>query len=66
MPAAVICTEPFRRSALEMAAAQGVPDYPFAVMAHPISAATPEALREKARAVLPDVVGLLVTPETKE
>ncbi|HEY8369162.1 MAG TPA: hypothetical protein VIM86_07570 [Thermodesulfobacteriota bacterium] len=65
MPAAVICTEPFRQSAAEMAAAQGVPDYPFALMAHPISAATREELRERARAVLPEVIGLLVA-HTKE
>jgi len=42
-----------------------VPDYPFALMAHPISAATREELRQRARAVLPEVVGLLVA-HTKE
>ncbi len=65
VPAAVICTEPFRKSAVEMAAAQGAPDYPFTLMAHPISAATRDELRARARAVLPDVVGLLIA-HTKE
>lgn len=63
MPAAVVCTEPFRRSALEMAAAQGMPGYPFACMAHPINAATPAELQARARAVLPEVVGLLLVTE---
>lgn len=66
MPAAVICTEPFRRSAVEMAAAQGMPNYPFTLMAHPINAATRDELRARARRVLPEVVGLLVTPWAKE
>jgi hypothetical protein len=34
-PAAVICTEPFIRSAENMSVAHGFKSYPFAVMPHP-------------------------------
>ncbi len=64
VPTAVVCTEPFRRSALETAVVQGMPDYPFIRVAHPINAATREELLACAGAVLPDVVGLpLMTKE---
>ncbi len=62
MPTAVICTEPFRRSAAEMASAQGAPHYPFTLMAHPINAATPEELGARARRVLPEVLSILLRP----
>ena len=59
-PAAVICTEPFVSTARMMAKIQGIADYPFAVLPHPITALTDEQLRERARQALPQVLQLLV------
>jgi len=39
-----------------MAAASGLPDYPFVIIPHPIAGNTDEALREKAAAVYDAVV----------
>ena len=44
-----------------MADLNGVPDYPFAVIAHPIADNDEEALRAKAEQVLAQVVRLLTT-----
>ena len=38
-PALVICTEPFKRTAQSIARVLGVPDYPFALVEHPIEKA---------------------------
>jgi hypothetical protein len=38
VPAAVVCTEPFLNSGKAMALAHGFPDYPFALIPHPINA----------------------------
>jgi hypothetical protein len=52
-------TDRFVVSAREMAAIQGLPDYPFAVIAHPIAANPSEELREKAERALPSILSLL-------
>jgi hypothetical protein len=44
-----------------MAAIQGLPDYPFAVIAHPIAANPSEVLGQKAEHVLGSIVALLTT-----
>ena len=38
IPTAVVCTEPFLNSGKAMALAHGFPDYPFALIPHPINA----------------------------
>ena len=59
LPAAVICTRPFIPTAKAMAAVCGLPDYPFAVVDHPIGSLTPDQLRSRAEAALPQVLAAL-------
>jgi hypothetical protein len=47
-PAAAIMTDQFIATARAMARSLGMPDYPFAVIPHPISNDGPTALRVKA------------------
>ena len=59
MPTAVICTDQFVQSAKAQAAICGNPDYPFAVVAHPIGSLTPAELQVRATAALPQVLAIL-------
>jgi hypothetical protein len=59
VPAAVICTDQFVQSARAQAAICGNPDYPFAVVPHPIGSLTPAELVARAAAALPQVIGIL-------
>jgi hypothetical protein len=59
VPAVVICTDQFVASARAQAAICGNPDYPFAVVAHPIGSLTPAELRARAEAALPQVIAIL-------
>jgi hypothetical protein len=52
-------TDRFVRSAQVMAQVNGIPDYPFAVIAHPVASDDDAALAAKAVAALPDVVAIL-------
>jgi hypothetical protein len=52
-------TDRFEPTARAMAAASGLPDYPFVVIPHPIAGNTNEALREKALGVIERVVRLI-------
>jgi hypothetical protein len=58
-PAAVVCTEPFMKSAREMARALGIPHYPFAVVPHPFGSATSEERYKRAEDALPQVLEIL-------
>jgi len=59
VPAAVICTDQFIESAKAQAAICGNPQYPFAVVTHPIGSLTPVELQARAEAALPQVVAIL-------
>jgi hypothetical protein len=59
IPTAVICTQPFISSGKAMALAHGFPDYPFAIMPHPINATPYDILDQWAEETLPEVVRLL-------
>jgi hypothetical protein len=59
-PAAVICSDAFRSSANAMAGLRGAPRYQYATTPHPVAPLALEQVRERAAAVLPDVVNLLV------
>ena len=59
MPTAVICTDQFVQSARAQAAICGNPDYPFAVVAHPLGSLTPAELQARAAAALPQVLAIL-------
>ncbi len=64
VPAAAIITSAFRRTADLMARRQGYPGYRYAVVPHPIGNLTPAQVRERAQAVLPEVLALLGLPTT--
>lgn len=61
IPAAPIATEPFANMGRASAEAQGMPDYPFVVIPHPISRLEADDLRARARAALPEVIRLLLS-----
>jgi len=64
LPAAVVCTEPFASSARAMATAQGMPDYPFILLPHPIAATEIQTLQKWADNVTDQVVRLLIDQGT--
>ncbi len=59
-PAVAICTEPFVSGARAMSVLGGIPEYPFAVVRHPIGSLTEAQLRERAVEALPQVIGSLL------
>jgi hypothetical protein len=61
-PAAVICSDAFRGSADAIAALRGAAGYQYATTPHPVAVLNPDQVRDRAAAVLPDVVALLVCP----
>lgn len=60
IPAAVVCTEPFVSSGKAMALAHGFPDYPFAVVPHPINVTPNEVLDQWVENSLDRIAGLLI------
>lgn len=43
-----------------MARIQGIPDYRFVVLPHPVGSLTPEQVRERAQTALPGVIEILL------
>jgi len=60
VPTAAICTELFVPNGKAIAEAHGAPDYPFALVPHPLASASPTELAREAKQVLPEVLRLLV------
>ena len=60
LPAAVICTEPFVSSAVAMSKMGGIPEFPFAVVPHPLGSLDKNSLRERAKEVVGDIVKILL------
>ena len=60
VPSAAICTEPFTSSAKAMSKIRGIPDYPFALVSHPLGSLKPKALRERAMMAAPQVLEILL------
>ena len=54
-------TDRFAVSVREIASIEGLPDYPFVVIAHPIAGNPTEELHAKADRVVGDIVSLLTT-----
>ena len=48
-PALVICTTPFEPTSKMIAKTLGLPDFPFALLDHPIGSASTEQLQAKAQ-----------------
>lgn len=44
----MLCTEPFIVTARNIARVMGMPDYPFAVLDHPIGSCTPDEIKQRA------------------
>ena len=63
VPAVAVITDRFTASARAMAEANGLADYPFAVIAHPIASNTDEELRDKAERAIALLVPLLTQRE---
>ena len=59
MPAAVIITNEFVNQAKAIAEIQGIPDYPFAIVPHPIGRLTPEGLKDRATQAIPQILKIL-------
>jgi hypothetical protein len=60
VPAIAICTVPFESGAKAIAALGSMPDYPFALVQHPIGSLTPEQIRERAVEAAPQVIQSLL------
>ena len=60
LPAAVICTEPFVSSAVAMSKMGGIPEFPFAVVPHPLGSLDENSLRERAKEVVGDIFKILL------
>jgi hypothetical protein len=61
VPAAVIVTDSFRATADAMAELRGAPGYRYATTAHPVAILTQDQVKQRAAAVLDDVVALLTS-----
>jgi hypothetical protein len=59
IPSAYICTDAFEPTVKAMAEVQGLPDYRYAAVQHPIGRATDHELRAKADSVADQVYRLL-------
>ena len=60
MPSASIITEVFKVTGKAMATTWGLPDFKFLAMPHPIANLNPAQLDQRAEAILPEVVKLLL------
>lgn len=60
VPSASIVTEVFKVTGRAMARSWGVPDFRFLAMPHPIANLTPAELDQRAAAIVPQVVQLLL------
>ena len=58
---AVIVTDSFRATADAMAELRGAPGYRYATTAHPVAVLTQDQVKQRAAAVLDDVVALLTS-----
>jgi len=60
MPSASIITEVFKVTGKAMATTWGLPEFKFIAMPHPIANLTPAELDQRAAAIVPEVVKLLL------
>lgn len=59
VPSAVLITNEFVNQAKAIAEIQGIPEYPFAILNHPIGRLTPEALKSRAETAIPQILKIL-------
>ena len=60
IPAAVVCTVPFENMGRTTARIRGLPDYPFALVPHPLGRVDGSGLDERVREALGPVERLLL------
>ncbi len=60
IPTVTLCTEPFMDSAAAHARAYGRPEARVVAVQHPLAALTPEAVRQRADAVMERIVEQLI------
>lgn len=60
VPATAIITDRFVQTARVMAQVSGMPEFPFAVITHPISNNSDAVLREKAESAVQQCVAILL------
>jgi hypothetical protein len=56
----VLCTEPFRVTARNIAKMLGLPDYPFLTLKHPIGSCTLPELKERAEVAYRQAIPILL------
>ena len=56
----VLCTEPFRITANNIARVLGLPDYPFLTVQHPIGSCTLPELKQRAEAAYRQALPILL------
>ena len=61
IPSVAICTDLFIPNGQAIAEAHGAPDYPFALVPHPLASASQDELAREAKQVLPAVLRLLLS-----
>ncbi len=59
IPAVAIITDRFARTAQAVSVVNGLPDYPFSIIAHPVANNDDAVLRVKAREAIKVIVPLL-------
>jgi hypothetical protein len=65
IPTVTICTDEFSPLGHHEAESLGMPALPIALISHPLGGQKTEAVRQKAEAVLEQVVSILTTPQTE-
>ena len=66
IPSASIITDVFKATGTAMAKTWGLPDFRFLAMPHPIANLTDAQLDERAAAIVPEVVKLLMEGQKEE
>ena len=64
VPSASIITDEFKVTGRAMASTWGLPDFRFLAMPHPIANLTDKELDQRAAAIVPEVVKLLLEGQT--
>ncbi len=59
VPTVSICTDAFTVPARAMAKAYGLPGFEFVTVPHPIASLSVEQIRERVRALMPDLLRIL-------
>ncbi len=65
-PAAALITDVFERTALAMAQLDGIPDYPYIAIPHPLSSLDDREVRARATRLAPLVARVLLEGEGGE